>query len=68
LYHINVRDDEDGSGNWAVSVREAKFVDDLHFKVNKKAKAVLSSATDVIGLPNQQGKLITCLHIVILLF
>lgn len=55
LYHIKVSDDT-GSGNWAVPVHEAKFEDDLYFKVNKKAKAVLSSSTDVIGLPNKEAE------------
>lgn len=58
MYHIKLQDDDTGSGNWAVPVREAKFINDLNFKVNKKSKAVLSSSTDVIGLPNKQGKLI----------
>lgn len=54
LYHINVKDDDD-SGNWAIPVHEAKFIDDLHFEVSKNAKAILSSSTDVIGLPNKQA-------------
>jgi hypothetical protein len=36
-------------------VIKARFEDDLKFDVSKKAKAVLSSSTDVIGLPNKQG-------------
>ncbi|KAK4515830.1 atp3 gamma subunit of the F1 sector of mitochondrial F1F0 ATP synthase [Mucor velutinosus] len=57
LYHIDVDDEDDNdSGNWAVSVNSAKFEDDLCFNVSKKAKAVLSSSTDVIGLPNAQAK------------
>lgn len=54
MYNIKASDDT-GSGNWAVPVREAEFEDDLKFKVDKNAKAVLSSSTDVIGLPNKQG-------------
>jgi hypothetical protein len=54
MFHIDVEDDN-GSGNWAVPVRHAEFVDDLYFKVCKKAKAVLISSTDVIGLPDKQG-------------
>lgn len=56
MYHIDVDDNDDNeSGNWAVSVNSVKFEDDLCFNVSKKAKAVLSSSTDVIGLPNAQG-------------
>ncbi|GAA5796570.1 hypothetical protein HPULCUR_001942 [Helicostylum pulchrum] len=54
LYTIDVADDN-GSGSWAVPIRQAKFEDDLYFKVAKNAKAVLSSSTDVIGLPNKQA-------------
>lgn len=54
LYNIKASEDT-GSGNWAVPVHEAEFQDDIIFKVDKNAKAVLSSSTDVIGLPNKQG-------------
>ncbi|CEP06927.1 hypothetical protein [Parasitella parasitica] len=55
LYHIDARNDGSESGNWAVSVNSVKFEDDLEFKISKDAKAVLSSSTDVIGLPNAQA-------------
>ncbi|ORE07262.1 acid protease [Rhizopus microsporus var. microsporus] len=54
LYYVKAAEN-DGSGNWAVPVRHAKFLHDLCFKVSKHAKAVLSSSTDVIGLPNEQA-------------
>ncbi|KAI8640064.1 aspartic peptidase domain-containing protein [Parasitella parasitica] len=55
LYYIDVRNDDNESGNWAVSIDSAKFEDDLEFTISKGAKAVLSSSTDVIGLPNTQA-------------
>lgn len=61
LYHMKVVQEDNDSGSWAVRVNEAKF-DDLYFQVNKKSKAVLSTATDVIGLPNKQG-----IHIIVYL-
>jgi hypothetical protein len=59
LYHMKVVQEDNDSGSWAVHVAEAKF-DDLWFQVHKKAKAVLSTSTDVIGLPNEQGTYCTC--------
>jgi hypothetical protein len=57
LYHIDTEADN-GSGNWVVPVKEAEFKNELNFKVASNAKAVLSSSTDVIGLPNSQGNVI----------
>jgi hypothetical protein len=54
LYRIDL-DDHPNPASWAVSVRDANFIDDLEFEISKKAKAVLNSNTDVIGLPNKQG-------------
>lgn len=62
LYHIDT-DKDNGSGNWVVPVKQAEFLKELDFKVDKHAKAVLSSSTDVIGLPNSQGKLFVFLYI-----
>lgn len=56
MYNIDANEDT-GSGNWAVPVRQAEFEDDLEFEVDKNANAVLSTSTDVIGLPNKQGKI-----------
>ncbi|RCI06626.1 hypothetical protein CU098_013863, partial [Rhizopus stolonifer] len=53
LHYVKVSE-EDGSGNWAIPVHQAKFIHDLHFTVKKHAKAILSTSTDVIGLPNKQ--------------
>ncbi|KAG1321055.1 hypothetical protein G6F62_011011 [Rhizopus arrhizus] len=54
LYYVKTYEDN-GSGNWAVPVHQAKFIHDLSFTVKKHTKAVLSTSTDVIGLPNKQA-------------
>ncbi|KAI8374769.1 aspartic peptidase domain-containing protein [Blakeslea trispora] len=54
LHHIPLNDECSDSQDWAVSVRDAGFEDS--FQIHKHARAILSTSTDVIGLPNKQGK------------
>ncbi|KAI8975248.1 aspartic peptidase domain-containing protein [Mycotypha africana] len=53
LYHMDI--DDDYPENWAVPVSQVSFVGENNFKVHKHARAVFSSSTDVIGLPNDQA-------------
>ncbi|KAI9245452.1 aspartic peptidase domain-containing protein [Sporodiniella umbellata] len=54
LYYTRVAEEND-YGHWAVPVYEAKFVHDLYFHVKRHAKAIISTSTDIIGLPDQQA-------------
>ncbi|KAI7905523.1 aspartic peptidase domain-containing protein [Cokeromyces recurvatus] len=57
VYYVDTKHSHHSdSGNWAVPVTAAKFKDNHSFKVSPKAKAIFSSSTDVIGLPNAQAE------------
>ncbi|KAI8069846.1 aspartic peptidase domain-containing protein [Gilbertella persicaria] len=53
LFHIPLSANE-CDDHWAVPVKEAKFEDSFH--IDSHAKAILSTSTDVIGLPYQQAQ------------
>ncbi|KAI7905804.1 aspartic peptidase domain-containing protein [Cokeromyces recurvatus] len=57
LYYVNIDDKKSKTGSWEVPVTAFKFKNDLRFNVSHNAKAVFSSSTDVIGLPNKQAEI-----------
>ncbi|KAI8354596.1 aspartic peptidase domain-containing protein [Choanephora cucurbitarum] len=54
LHPIPLNNECGNSQDWAVPVRDAGFENNFH--IHKHAKAILSTSTDVIGLPDKQAE------------